>query len=513
MVTELPSELWLVISGYLSDEEIKPLAAVNRVFFNISLDIRYREITIGDMDSATVRLLKRLQDPATASRVHRLNIVGHVRSERASNDFPSGVSAFRGRVAVAMQALQHSLLSPLPMAISHRPVGPVRISPEDATALLVTVLPLLHRLECFMIDFWHCPSGFYIHPVLSNSWPSFGSHLTTLFLTGHLSTLETVIDTQPSLPNLLELIIQLTDPFLLTVDDNVATLNNYVVPFINSLAPTLRTFMVWSWASLDLSSVFVQLRQFPHLTKFRLRTAFNKSFVSDPSGLSRFIRAHSQTLEELQLWVTCSGAMLDTSVDQPLSRWLHDLANDTPSFPALKDLHIHPSRQVLGFDAFLSMVSKSDILENLIIRDVYFNEEQIRSLLGVLAPDAPNVTLHSLRLNTTSFKGGLFEAMAEKLPELKSLSMHIGDLSTEQETIEQMLQGRKLAHWHLYNVGLWRSGGKVDEDSMRAVQRCIPSVKSFWGMGHTNFELKEEPALRQRVRRSVEIENHNFANI
>lgn len=61
IMSELPPEIWLYISGFLSDTELRDLMAVNRIFYQISLDIRYREISITGINTAIVRLLERLR--------------------------------------------------------------------------------------------------------------------------------------------------------------------------------------------------------------------------------------------------------------------------------------------------------------------------------------------------------------------------------------------------------------------------------------------------------------------
>ncbi len=61
VMIDIPNEIWLSILEFIPDRELCHLMAVNRVFYELALDTRYREITIGPIDSHSVSLLKRLQ--------------------------------------------------------------------------------------------------------------------------------------------------------------------------------------------------------------------------------------------------------------------------------------------------------------------------------------------------------------------------------------------------------------------------------------------------------------------
>ena len=324
-----------------------------------------------------------------------------------------------------------SLFSPVSIVLNTTRLGPAApstLNNNEATELLVTVLRGLTNVKRLTVDFWDPPTCYNVDAAFSTAWLSFGGQLRTLFLGGHLKTFRTIIESRPALPVLEELIFQLTDPFLITGEDNVSVLDNTVAPFINSLSPTLTKLVLWSWSSLDLSSLLTHLKRIPHLKKFHIRTPFNKAFVSDPSGLAHFIKTHRTTLEEIQLWLNPSGATSDSALDEPLSLWLSHMINDIPDFPRLKDLQMYPTRLPIGFDALTVAIARSlSSLTNLVVRDLYMSTTTLLRLLDALAAEGPNTTLRSLRMNVLSFNGSLFEAMAAKLPTLVSLSLYIGD--------------------------------------------------------------------------------------
>ena len=43
---DLPYDIWSQITGYLPDNEVKLLYAVNRALFDIAMDLRYEEVMI-----------------------------------------------------------------------------------------------------------------------------------------------------------------------------------------------------------------------------------------------------------------------------------------------------------------------------------------------------------------------------------------------------------------------------------------------------------------------------------
>jgi len=47
MLKELPSEIWVLILAYLPSKYVRRLYFVNKLFFNIAMDLRYQEACIG----------------------------------------------------------------------------------------------------------------------------------------------------------------------------------------------------------------------------------------------------------------------------------------------------------------------------------------------------------------------------------------------------------------------------------------------------------------------------------
>ncbi|KAF9030871.1 hypothetical protein BDZ89DRAFT_647451 [Hymenopellis radicata] len=348
---DIPNEIWLAILEFIPDRELCHLMGVNHVFYELGLDTRYREITIGPIDSHSVSLLKRLQDPSIACRVRKLNIIP---SATAEGDTGSRTPTIGSRIFETLQAFRFAIYASIQISLNSRNIffntaaAPVDLTPPVVTDLINSIFPGLTRLERLSVDFWHPPTVYDMHSVLSTAWPAIGSHLKTLFLGGNLATFRHMIATHPVLPTLQELIFQLTDPFLDTRAENTDVLNNTIAPFVNSFAATLQGFTFWSWASLDISSLFTNLGSFPMMKRIHVRLAFNKALASDPAGLAQFVQRHQNTLEELQLWLNPSGAAADHSLDLPLSQWLSHTVTAIQQFPRMKELQFYPTRLEAG---------------------------------------------------------------------------------------------------------------------------------------------------------------------
>jgi len=108
-----------------------------------------------------------------------------------------------------------------------------------------------------------------------------------------------------------------------TAAEDMATMLRLVVPFINSLSSTLRSLTILSSAFQDHTAFFHSLGHFPKLLSYALYIAFNPPLISDPSGLTRFLNDHAETLQHVTLQPHISSRFppssesefTDTSVD------------------------------------------------------------------------------------------------------------------------------------------------------------------------------------------------------
>jgi hypothetical protein len=60
-MTTLPDEIIFYIAQFIPDDRLREMLEVSRAFFQVALDARYREITLGEInDPAELKLLSHL---------------------------------------------------------------------------------------------------------------------------------------------------------------------------------------------------------------------------------------------------------------------------------------------------------------------------------------------------------------------------------------------------------------------------------------------------------------------
>lgn len=57
---DIPQEIWLKVGQFVPDKDLRSLLDVNYVFFNLAMDVRYRNI-IFHIDERTMKMLQRLK--------------------------------------------------------------------------------------------------------------------------------------------------------------------------------------------------------------------------------------------------------------------------------------------------------------------------------------------------------------------------------------------------------------------------------------------------------------------
>ncbi|KAJ3841996.1 hypothetical protein F5878DRAFT_722539 [Lentinula raphanica] len=494
---ELPSEIWLHIASFIPDATLKRLTGVNLLFYNISMDLRYKSIVLQRLDSRTMMLLKRLSDPAVGKRVRLLT---------ASPDF-----RFYGAVhAPPSSSFRHFLHPFRLLGYGSGPNNSNKPRPEEeGTRALIIALPAMPNVTTFTIDShsWGQHSGTRIQDFLNTAWASFGSNLRKLSLRGHAASFRTIIGSTPSLPQVEELFFELTDnptsSVMSTEDDRI--LINVFAPFINSFSPKLQALTIWAWTSLDLSAFFRCLGQFPLLTCFNFQTSFLRTFKHDPSSLSHFIQQHCAQLEILVLKLNQNPVLHTIQMEQPLSEWIYNTFQES-HFSHLLELQLYPSALPRGFDGLLTCIqSSAKTIHTLVVRDRYLDAQDVSRLIDILPSNTK-----SLRLNVLEMDIHLYDSLSTRLPELRSLSLYISKVlpdlpvtiildllrklgilltSDTLQTFISNINTRKYIDWKLRDIGVWQSGYNVSHDLMSALRNSIPSVVSFWGLGNIEPDL------------------------
>ncbi|KAJ7707625.1 hypothetical protein B0H17DRAFT_1033298 [Mycena rosella] len=472
---EIPPEIWLYISSFIPNDELLSLAGVNIHFYNLALDRRYSTIRIEAMNATTDKLLRHLRDPAVASRVRRLVVRPvinlHADTAYAAPSFWQRISTVTGRKQL--------------------PASP---SIERAIDALILVFPGLSNLTRFEVESWDMSPDYDLQRFFSNAWTSFGRQLEVIAMAGRPEAFRQFVASNPEPVSCTALSLQFThelDTTAATVLDGI--LVNSVAPFVNSLAPRLESLKIWSWSTLDLSALFLNLGVFPQLRDFHLRAPFNKAFPNG-TGLTRLLEDNSSSLDTIELRLNPAGSAMDPSSEQLLAEWFMSHEAHPSVLTNLKLLRMYPTTLSIGFDALVRYTERSaDTLTTLAVKDRYLNLDEVEALITPVAHRHADDGLQSLRLNVRVWSVELFDLLALKLPGLKSLSLYVGGSHPHRAATELFFTGMQthsFMSWKLRDIGVWQGGSEVPSGTMRLLAYCIPSVQSFWGNGHMLGEGK-----------------------
>ncbi|KAK7033189.1 hypothetical protein R3P38DRAFT_3393117 [Favolaschia claudopus] len=484
LMTELPAELYLYIASFIPDDELFKFVGVNLHFYNLVLNLRYNTIRIESVNATTQRLLQRLRDPAVAHRVRRLAV-------RPTAGFAKVEPANERRERRPRAWYKSILMSSVVQARKAPPPPPPSV--EDTVDSLIVAFPGFTNLTTFEVEAWDLSAGYDLQGFFRPAWSAFGPQLETLSVAGRPETFKQFVASAPQLASCTTLSLQFThelDTMTAVADEILA---NSVAPFINSLAPRLQVLKIWSWSTLDLSSLFLALRHLPRLHDFHLRAPFNKAF-SDPAGLTALLKTNAATLDTIELRLNPTGSATDPDTQESLGRWFSSLREHPAVLANLKLLRMYPTTLSSGFDALVMYIERSaNTLTTLAVKDRYLNLDEVEALVAPLCHRAPDEGLEALRLNVRVWNAQLFFLLHSKLPGLKSLSLYIGESHPHRATTDfffQSMQEHSFASWKLRDIGLWQGGFEVPAHTMQRLAACIPSVTSFWQNGHMQGDIK-----------------------
>ncbi|KIK62978.1 hypothetical protein GYMLUDRAFT_41280 [Collybiopsis luxurians FD-317 M1] len=460
---ELPPEIWIYITKFIPDDTLRKLLPVNVFFYNIAMDMRYKALELQKFNNRTMKLLNRLADPAVGRRVRFLTV---------SPDF-----GFYGTVHAqpSMRYRFHNILHTFHLT------GPALRPEEEGTHALINALPSMPNVMAFTVDCFSDHCGPELNTFLTSAWASFGSNLSKLSLRGHATSFRTIITSRPNLPMVEELFFELVDnPLSSRRREDADTLVTVVAPFINSFSSRLQAFTFWAWTSIELSALFNSLGEFPLLTCFNFHTSFPRTFTVDPTSLFNFLQRHCSQLEILVLRLNTTPLLQASSTEQRLSEWILNTFQGN-HFSHLQELQLYPSALPEGFSGLLSCLQQSaETLTTLVVRERYLDAEDVASLLNHIPPN-----LQFLRLNLRELNVNLFNGLAPKQSQLRSLSLYIGNVSP---TFIADMRLQTFNDWNLQNVGVWQSGSMASGQLMRSIKHAVPSVQSFWNLGTTDTE-------------------------
>lgn len=298
------------------------------------------------------------------------------------------------------------------------------------------------RLQKYTIMSKPFPETPHLRTFLVTAWHTFGSQLQRLSLNAPLAQFEVILAGSPRFYALEHLTIRLeTDS---PEADSIAdenTLLHTLVPSINGLASTLRVLDFTTIAAQDHSDFFQLLGHFSRLNVLALCNAFHSHQLSDLSGLTRFFRIHSVTLEHVTLRPYSGTRVLPSgqSAEDIFSLWMCQTSHDEGHLTHLRTLHIssHFPQSSLDFKTLCAYVQRSsDTLTTLILEDLYLTYDEVATLVDILPP---HNCLERLHLHTKSINPQLLDLLSRKFSGLYRLELTfqtvVGDARREPEDI------------------------------------------------------------------------------
>ncbi|KAH6913367.1 hypothetical protein BKA70DRAFT_1558715 [Coprinopsis sp. MPI-PUGE-AT-0042] len=463
---ELPLEIWFLVTELFSDEDLYNIIGVNRFFFNLGMDRKYSTFRIEGPNSTVFKQLDHISDPSIAQRIKALTVSLYVItapvSEQVAGGHTSAFSTLRQAVTKTMSRIRSQGTPTMATPSPGRTQAPSMIN------RLMDVLPLLVNVDEFRIMTWALPSTENLDEFYQLAWSVLGKNLRCLSISATLDGYRKLSKCQPSFPALRHLEVA----FANVPGDAGSSFGESpaeVAPLINSVASQLEVLKIRSFSTLDLSLLFLNLEPLPCLESTLIRIPFNHGFVEDASGFKTFLTRSSSTLKNVDIRLPPTGLALAPMAEDGLYQFLSDCLADPLCFSKVQCMDIYPTNLAGGVEVLRRAIKNASLhLTEFTVRDRYLKIEEVFELFDALARDAPG---------------------------LRRLWLSVGEAapgSTAIETLAAVRNGmrtRSYPDWKLWDLTIFQGGNELDNDTMHACARSIPSVKSFWGQGYTtDFE-------------------------
>ncbi|KAJ7626288.1 hypothetical protein DFH06DRAFT_1228449 [Mycena polygramma] len=497
----LPQEIWYQIAEYLPPQTVGDLYSVNRPWFDIAMNARYRQISFAFLNRQMLHDLIRLRDPAVARRVRTLHVHPYFvkevmeRLERpqetASCHSVHTHSTRRGKFKLAGLFRDHHKR----LARGVRTGSPLLDfeSPEDLVRTMADVIGSLPNVTHYHIA-W---SGLHTIHDLPVRFLAAAFSPSVLQLTLEISLEKTVdlLRHTEDLDNLEELDLFLRLDHTLPAEAYEQILVDHLAPAINRLHTSLQKLSLRLCEPLDISPLFDSLRYMPLLDCLSLSIPMARPHLGHPSGLGNFLDRHRQSLRDLVLRATeLSGDGLMPAED-PLSEWINDALSFVTGPIKLRTLEA--SLTLFPIEAAAMCLGRfARTLHSLTLTGRHLPYDRVDELLGAVRRAGAG-RLHTLRLGAVTLSPCLIDLLAERLPTLRRLELLVrdvvgseGDLplyygKTEQDDSQignffLEMEQRRYVDWGLRSISLARSSFpyklQYAADYRELFAECIPST-------------------------------------
>ncbi|KAJ3497710.1 hypothetical protein NLJ89_g10313 [Agrocybe chaxingu] len=500
---DLPPEIWCTVALYLPNDALKELYAVNRAFFDLAMNERYREVSFRKINESVMRQIEALRSPSIACRVHSLRFVP---------GFLPGLSANLNEVvSPERRRMPHlSNLSSISRRITHRFTknrSRGRKDESDPVCLtqladgLMDVLPLMLNVRDLRLS-WDSFSDVH-SPPLDLAWSTFGPNLQSLTLSMSTTKFLSMFPLSRSpLPCLRLFSVEICARGY--ADDRnmggeLLSAEIALAGFVSSLSGSLEHLTV-SCCPPEYLSVFYKhvlpLKSLSSLTFDMASLGRQYSETSTSSGLNGFLRQQEGTLRHLEISASVS--------ENP--RWssyrfsFHDL-----QLSSLRSLSVTADILSSSWDDSFAFLRNHVQLESLSINQPLAPSEIYR-ILDVLNHHHPSAALVELSLSMYNLDVRVLDKLASDLRRLRSLKVKISKVSCgttyaitpsqhfPHDTVSgkvypfvnEMKLHASFERWELKDITIRRRSCCADLllwGLMSLCAQCIPSITSFAGNG------------------------------
>ncbi|KAL0954897.1 hypothetical protein HGRIS_003830 [Hohenbuehelia grisea] len=511
-MVQLPDDIWFEIARFIPEAELTSLYGVNRCFFELALNLRYREVYLTHLTMHSIKLLEHLKDDYLSHRVRSLIVASHlilplgclpVRAITPSQIEDQGTQAppsltIREKVTTLFRAI---------VSISSFRIGQNEANSQASRSaapgleeksrraelafILEETFQRLKNVQHFELTWEKSLPGDPYDPPYPRIWQIFGGNLRNL----------TLYTTGDRLPHLLQSASALDglQHFNLTLRSMSSSFDaaekragnpSSLAAFLNRFGKTLESLSLQG--NFDL--LFGDLGHLRRLKKLRLRIHMHRQDVPNASSINRFLLLHANEIEEFSLHQTncalISGHSFKGAPDLGL---VNDIMHDV-RFPRLASLDLQMGND-LDANPLLTLSScAGKYLRNVSYHGRGLNSTQLKYFIHGFAKEGAEVPLRCLRLDIDHFNVEVLDMLAHTFPSLYSLSLavsHNEDLPGW--AFAQILSGsfegspRYYLDWKLYDLSLSKKSRTLllsDEfQAATIVARHIPTVQSFNGTG------------------------------
>ncbi|KAF8966131.1 hypothetical protein BDZ97DRAFT_1809696 [Flammula alnicola] len=531
---DIPDDIWRNIAMYLqppyaSRRHLYRLISVNRTFFHVVLTAKYGEVRWIMLDRDFIRLLERLQNPIIAGYVQTLSIrawfIDFLLKRDALLD-PS--TKAKGWMKSSLNSIL-AKLQPKPL-LKHRPprgletkhsIGKLTrgLSSKEIVKSLINAVSGMKNVTQLNFEWRDLPLNKDTQIFLTSTRMAFDTSLRKLVLRAQISKFKELLAIT-NFDNLDELDFHFDyrsqdanssqknsekipsshgnfPPEVVSIrDPEIQDLSDTVIPFINHRRSYLRSLIISSSSSVDLSEFFSGLPSLPALRRFGVRITVNERTLSDPSGILHILQSQRSILLYVSLvadwpdYTTSAYTGRRDALTQKRLQWstINDkLLSHRSCLSGLESLEI----PFVSLTKTIPLLGRSsDTLTRLCLMDSYLSVEEITAVVGLFAHRP--FELRHLHIEVALLHVPLIEMLATRLPGLESLVLVCETFLPFITALNP--ESVALSDWKLSDIGIYVERYQPPPDNgfpphgvhsgaeceiMLCISKWVPSIRTM----------------------------------